>query len=105
MNFLSNIRLDSSLLKGVSYGTRPRPFRDWSVLLGVLAMLLFLGTIWSAYVYASVKRGDVIGSGVVPQVPAVNTASIQSVEDLFVNRGLEAKKYEDGTYGFVDPSK
>ena len=105
MRPIPDIRLRRSVLKRIRYSTHPRPFRDWSVLLAVFAALLLIGIVWTAYVYASVKRGDVISDSGVPVAPTVENASVQSIEDIFAQRASEAGRYENGAYTFVDPSK
>ena len=82
-----------------------RMVRDWDKLLCVLGALLLVGIVWSAYVYASVRHGDVISESVMPNSPSTDRTSTQSVDEVFMKRTLEAQKYETGAYVFVDPSK
>jgi hypothetical protein len=92
-------------MKPPEYGAQLKPLRDWFVILALLGVLLLVGTLWSAYTFVAVKQGDVVGTAPPVHTPGVTDASIQSVQDLFLQRAAEAEKYQSGSYSFVDPSK
>jgi hypothetical protein len=93
-------------LKGrFSYGSRPRPYRDWFFILAALVALLILSFSWNAWIFLRVAAGESIGgTAATSTAPAWNAATLEAVDALYANRAEEAARYQS-QYPFVDPSK
>lgn len=90
-----------SSFKLPSYGDRPRPLRDWFILVSLGAILLGLSVGWNAWQFVRVTEGQTIGEAV-PQTIAPAAASLEGVRSVFQNRAAEEARYRT-EYRFVDP--
>ena len=77
------------------------PSRDWLLLLMASVVLVAASVAWNAWLFASVQRGDVIGSA--PVIVPFDAGSVESAREVFRARALEEGKYRY-EYRFVDPS-
>jgi len=88
-----------------AYGERPRPYRDWFVVLVAGLTLFALSLLMNVWFFLRVASGESLG-GTAPAVsaPTFNAAPLEAVDALFKNRADEAARYES-QYPFVDPSR
>ncbi len=94
-----------SILVRFSYGTRPNPARDWTVLLIISALALTTIASWNLWVFDTIVNGGTLGNVSTSTQPVFSQASISTIRDLFDTRSAEALKYTDGSYRFSDPSR
>lgn len=90
----------SSITKKLRYGDRPRPGRDWIVLLAVFIVALAASVVYNLITFSQVTRGEKIGNA-----PVTTPAQIKldQVKNLFDARAAERAHYTSD-YRFVDPS-
>lgn len=90
-----------NLFARFSYGNRPRPSRDWFLLLTAATFLIVLSIGWNLWLLRSVEEGGVIGN----EAPAssFDARPIEEIRAVFESRSLEELKYRQ-QYRFVDPS-
>ncbi|HWH16113.1 MAG TPA: hypothetical protein VNU25_00805 [Candidatus Paceibacterota bacterium] len=89
------------LLKRFSYGNRPRPSRDWFMILSIATCLIVLSVGWNLWLLRSVEQGGVIGN----EAPAASfdARPIEEIRAVFESRSLEELQFRQ-QYRFVDPS-
>jgi hypothetical protein len=91
----------SGVGKGLAYGSRIMPERDWLRLVSV-AILLFIASLgFNFWYFTYLTSGGAIG--VTSTAPAVAPPSVDGVQKIFQNRAAEQARYQSG-YTFVDPS-
>src|SRR5687768_5640140 len=89
-----------------SYGRQVRPERDWFVLLGIATAIFLLSAAWNGYLFLRVAYGGMLGEGApTSELTAPDFAELKEVTALFEERAVLSRKYKDGTYRFVDPSR
>lgn len=91
----------NSLRKRFSYGSHPRPARDWFAILSVATLLVVLSIGWNLWLLRSVERGGVIGNEAPP--PTFDAAPIEAIRALFEARRQKELQYRQ-EFRFVDPS-
>lgn len=92
----------TNLTKSLTYGDRPRPLRDWFVLLAVTLVLLLASVGWNLWTFDRVTDGEPLGE--TAEISQINTESVDRASALFERRELEADRYLR-EYRFVDPSR
>lgn len=103
MNLNSLHALFAKYLKAFRYGDRPRPLRDWWIIVGISSVLLLGSAGWSYWLFQMTSMEQPV-RGVVPQAPAVKANSLDVVTQVFAARAIERAHYLSD-YHFVDPSK
>lgn len=96
MNF-SNL---NSVTKGLRYGKRLRPARDWLVLLAIFMAALAISVAYNLWLFSQVTRGQKVGDA---PVTASTQIPLDQVKGLFDARASERERYAS-EYRFVDPS-
>jgi len=92
----------AGLISKLSYGDRPKPARDWFVLLSLATALVALSVAWNLWLMRDAERGALIGN----EAPSTSfdAAPIESTRAVFEARKLEEFKFKQ-QYRFVDPSR
>ena len=101
-----NISISSnSFLKRLRAGAHQDPVRDWIAMLICSAIVLAGIIVWNVWVFDTVARGGIIGSGESSPSPAFNSSFLDAIHPIFEKRAAEATKYETGIYRYADPSQ
>ncbi len=97
--------LSNSFLKQLHVGARQDPVRDWIAVL-ICATIVLAGVIvWNVWVFDTVARGGIIGSGESSPPPAFNSSFLETIHPIVEKRAAESLKYETGIYRYADPSQ
>lgn len=86
-----------------SYGDQVRPLRDWFIVIAIALLLLAGSAGWSYYLFERTSASDILGP-VGTAAGTVNTASLDTVREVFLTRAGERVHYQTD-YHFVDPSR
>ncbi|HVB20264.1 MAG TPA: hypothetical protein VNF51_03245 [Candidatus Paceibacterota bacterium] len=81
------------------------PVRDWLVLLTLSSIALAGIIVWNVWMFDTIANGGVIGVPASSAPPLFNSASLDAIHTIFVNRAAEQTKYVTGFYRYVDPSQ
>jgi len=82
---------------------RPRPTRDWMLLLSLAALILVASAGWNVWTFVRVTSGDV-GAVEEAAVDGPDLTALERVRAAFQERAAEEARYRSD-YRFVDPSK
>ncbi|HQT82791.1 MAG: hypothetical protein B7W98_00200 [Parcubacteria group bacterium 20-58-5] len=102
MNFSDTI---SRFLKRLRAGALQDPVRDWLLLLTFSTLALAGIIVWNVWAFDIVANGGVIGPAAASAPPLFNSASLDAIHTVFVNRAAEQAKYVTGVYRYADPSQ
>lgn len=92
-------------IKKLRSATRLDPVRDWIFMLTVSIVILSTIVVWNAWAFDKVTSGGVIGSSATSTTPVFSRDSVNEMNNVFKERGLEYAKYKTGVYHFSDPSQ
>lgn len=101
MTFLS--KLIPKGFKIAGYGARPRPARDWLILLALAALLLAASVLWNLWFFSLIVRegADVTTA---PSADKLSGYPIGIVKEIFDARSAAEDEYLNGPR-LVDPSR
>jgi hypothetical protein len=92
-----------SFKKGMAYGERIKPVRDWLLLLLAAIVLLVASIGWNVLLFNQFQDVKSATSSTTPQALDKIGNSITQVQSIFQQRAAEEENYQK-TYHFVDPS-
>ena len=82
---------------------RPRPMRDWYLLILTCAIALGLSLVWNTYYFFRVTVGEANQSGMTDE-KSPQEILIEDVRGVLGERRAEEARYRS-EYQFIDPSK
>lgn len=100
-----NLNLSSltGIVKKISYGERPHPWRDWLIIVIVTVVLVAVAAGWSHYLFVHISSGEIFGAPAQTGNDA-SESSLEAVRTTFEKRSIERTHYLTD-YHFVDPSR
>jgi hypothetical protein len=82
---------------------RPRPSRDWLILVGLFLVLFVVSVVWNVWFFSSALTGE---SAAVSENASETTdlSPVERAKETFRTRAEEEGRYRS-EYRFVDPSR
>ena len=97
-----SLKKSGTHLKGIHYGSRLRPDRDWLVLLGTWLLLFLVSIGYNVWLFSRVTNGESLD----PNATSFEAkpVDVSSMTATFNARAAEQERYLS-EYRFVDPAR
>jgi hypothetical protein len=97
--------LMNKMLRVFRYGSEPRPWRDWFVILGAAVALLAASAALNAFMFLRVERGGTLSeTGGAAPAPETGIKDLDAANAVFAARADTAATYQSDPH-LADPSR
>jgi len=94
-----------SFIKKLRGGIRPRPSRDWLIIVVLFGVALLIILVLSIVSFQNIVNGDKGSASVTTSPQVIDRAALDKIQKIFEKRAIEKEKYTTGDYSYTDPSQ